>query len=289
MSLGTGTTLILVFLSIYQLLPLAFAIAEMNLTIVVNEEGSPWLEPRGFHRWTLAHDGGKRYGLLTTNLSEIFNSVLKGARFLPITRCVQLTFYRLVHYFDVRRPQGIHAQSNGERYAPHVVAKQEALKLKASAHSVRSFNWERGIFEVITHRGRNVQVVNLEKETCTRGKWEAYKYPCSHVLSACANLSLNSWQYVHKCYSIREYCATWASEFFPLPHEAYWPQPSFVGELLPNSNLKRVKAGHPRSTRIHNGMDIKEREKNNLCGICKKSGHNRKKCPSRPTRMGVDV
>ncbi|GJX69522.1 uncharacterized protein Tco_0305249 [Tanacetum coccineum] len=177
----------------------------------INPQARQWLQRHAFDRWTLAHDGGKRYGLLTTNLSEIFNSVLKGARFLPITRCVQLTFYRLVHYFDVRRPQGIHAQVSGERYAPHVVAKQEALKLKASAHVVRSFNRNRGIFEVITKKGRNVQVVNLEKETCTCGKWEVYKYPCSHVLSACANLSLNSWQYVNKCYSIREYCATWAS------------------------------------------------------------------------------
>ena len=81
-----------------------------------------------------------------------------------------------MHYFDVRHPQGIHAQASGERYALHVVAKQEALKLKASAHAVRSFNRERGIFEVITQKGRNVQVVNLEKETCTCGKWEVYKY-----------------------------------------------------------------------------------------------------------------
>ncbi|GKD26933.1 uncharacterized protein Tco_1233147 [Tanacetum coccineum] len=116
----------------------------------INPQARQWLQRHAFDRWTLAHDGGKRYGLLTTNLSEIFHNCLKelSLHFIRITRCVQLTFYRLVHYFDVRRPQGIHAQSNGERYAPHVVAKQEALKLKASAHSVRSFNWERGIFEI---------------------------------------------------------------------------------------------------------------------------------------------
>lgn len=92
---------------------------------------------------------------------------------------------------------------------PHVVAKQVALMSKSSAHSLRSFNRLKGIFELITQKGRNVQVVNLEQKTCTCSKWEVFRYPCSHVLSVCANLSLNSWQYVDKFYSIEKYCDTW--------------------------------------------------------------------------------
>nr|KAJ0204158.1 hypothetical protein LSAT_V11C500236490 [Lactuca sativa] len=198
-------------------------------------------------------------------------SVLKGARFLPITTCVQLTFYRLVHYFEVRRPLGNSSRANGDAYTPHVLLKQVALMSKASAHSLRSFNREKGIlFELITQRGRNVQVVNLEQKTCTCGKWEVFKYPCSHVLSARATLSLNSWQYIDKCYSIVKYRDTWASEFSPLPHEAYWPQ-SLFKELLPNLELLRNKKGRPRSTRLQNGIDIKEGRKANHCGICKQS------------------
>ncbi|KAJ0615348.1 putative transcription factor interactor and regulator CCHC(Zn) family [Helianthus annuus] len=251
----------------------------------INRKAREWLEQHAFDKWTLAHDGGKRYGLLTTNLSEIFNSVLKGARFLPITSCVQLTFYRLVHYFDVRRPMGSNAQANGDMYTPHILAKQAASMSKAGAHSLRSFNRQKGIFEVITQKGKNVQVVDLDKKTCTCSKWLIYKYPCSHVLSACAKLSLNSWQYIDKCYSILDYCATWSSEFSPLPHEAYWPNSSSIRELLPNSELKQDKKGRPRSTRLRNGMDIKERKKANLCGICKQRGHNRATCPSKPRRM----
>ncbi|CAH1440421.1 unnamed protein product [Lactuca virosa] len=46
-----------------------------------NQRVRQWLESHPLNRWTLAHDGGRRYGLVTTNLLEIFNSVLKGARF----------------------------------------------------------------------------------------------------------------------------------------------------------------------------------------------------------------
>ena len=35
-------------------------------------------------KWTQSHDGGRRYGAMTTNISECFNGVLKGARGLPI-------------------------------------------------------------------------------------------------------------------------------------------------------------------------------------------------------------
>ncbi|KAL4574700.1 hypothetical protein LXL04_021536 [Taraxacum kok-saghyz] len=155
----------------------------------LNPQARQWLENHPFDRWTLAHDGGKRYGLLTTNLSEIFNSVLKGS-------------------FDVK-----------------------------IAHSLRAFNREKGLFELITQRG-----------------------------GACAKLSLNSWQYIDRCYSIVAYCDTWASEFLPVPHQAYWPH-SLFGELLPNIELLRNKKGRPRSTRLRNGMDIKERRSANLCGI----------------------
>ncbi|CAH1444993.1 unnamed protein product [Lactuca virosa] len=47
----------------------------------LNAQARQWIEGHSLCRWTLAHDCGKRYGLLTTNMSEIFNSVLKGARF----------------------------------------------------------------------------------------------------------------------------------------------------------------------------------------------------------------
>ncbi|XP_076947273.1 uncharacterized protein LOC143619155 [Bidens hawaiensis] len=228
----------------------------------INSNARQWLEAHAPERWTLAHDGGKRYGLLTTNLSEIFNSVLKGAHFLPIRACVQLTFYRLVHYFDVRRPMGSSAQANGDIYTPHVLAKQEASMSKAGAHSLRSFNRQNCIFKVITQKGKNVQVVDLDKKN----------------LLVC-------WQYVDKCYSIVDYRATWSAEFSPLPHEAYWPDSSSIRELLPNSKLKRDKKGRSRSTRLRNGMDIKETKKANLCGICKQPGHNRATCPKKPRRM----
>ncbi|XP_076903752.1 uncharacterized protein LOC143558889 [Bidens hawaiensis] len=197
----------------------------------INPQAHQWLEVHTLDKWTLSHDGGKKYWLLTTNL--------------------------LVHYFDVRRPLGSSAQIDGDVYTPHVVEKQPALTSKSSAHSSKSFNWKKRIYEVFS------------------------------CFECCAKLYLNSWQYVDKCYSIIDYC-DWSSEFSPLPHEAYWPQPSFTVKLLPNTDLKREKRGHPRSTRLRNGIDIKKGKKTVLCGICRQPGHNHATFSFKPRRIDGD-
>ena len=78
----------------------------MNTIGRINVATQQWLEAIPFEKWVLSHDGGRRYGIMTKNMSEVFNSVLKRARSLPITALVQLTFFRLNSYFVVRREQG---------------------------------------------------------------------------------------------------------------------------------------------------------------------------------------
>ena len=62
----------------------------------------------------LSHDKGRKYGIMTTNMSEVFNSVIKGARSLPVIALVQLTFFRLNSYFVVRREQGANRLASNE-------------------------------------------------------------------------------------------------------------------------------------------------------------------------------
>ena len=45
----------------------------------INQDALSQLEVIPFEKWALSHDGGRRYGIMTTNMSEVFNSVLKGA------------------------------------------------------------------------------------------------------------------------------------------------------------------------------------------------------------------
>ena len=47
---------------------------------------SEWIEKEPPVRWSLLHDThGARYGIMTTNLAEVYNWVLRGNRGLPLT------------------------------------------------------------------------------------------------------------------------------------------------------------------------------------------------------------
>ena len=63
---------------------------------------------------TQLHDGGYRYGAMTTNVSECFNGVLKGACGLPIVAMVEFTWSKLVVYFHDRHKEITHDLSKGK-------------------------------------------------------------------------------------------------------------------------------------------------------------------------------
>ena len=68
----------------------------------LSADGDKYLTDIPVENWALAHDGGHRYGVMTTNFFESFNGILKSARNLPITALVELTYYHCVTYFADR-------------------------------------------------------------------------------------------------------------------------------------------------------------------------------------------
>ena len=56
-----------------------------------------WIEHEPVERWSLLHDThGARYGVMTTNLAETYNFVLRGNRALPLTAIVEGIMYGTV-------------------------------------------------------------------------------------------------------------------------------------------------------------------------------------------------
>ena len=51
----------------------------MDIVRKINLEAQRWLENIHFEKWVISYDGGRRYWIMTTNMSTVFNSVLKGA------------------------------------------------------------------------------------------------------------------------------------------------------------------------------------------------------------------
>ena len=122
-------------------------------------------------------------GLMTTNISEVFNSVLKGARSLP-TALVQLTFFRLNGYFVARRELGANRLAFAERLTPYVDVQIQARVVKAGSMEIVLYDHVQGLFHVKSRRGRTHRL-NLHEKKCTCGKTLIYGFPCSHMIAAC--------------------------------------------------------------------------------------------------------
>nr|XP_025607756.1 uncharacterized protein LOC112701177 [Arachis hypogaea] len=94
-----------------------------------------WLDRIPRDQYALAFDGGYRWGHMTTNLVECINSVLKGARNLPVTALVKATFYRLNELFTRKR-----AEAEAQINAGHVFSEIVTSKLQTSLHQ-ETFRW----------------------------------------------------------------------------------------------------------------------------------------------------
>uniref|UniRef100_A0A2N9GWD0 CCHC-type domain-containing protein n=1 Tax=Fagus sylvatica TaxID=28930 RepID=A0A2N9GWD0_FAGSY len=202
-------------------------------------------------KWTLAKDGGRRYGAMTTNLSECFNGVLKGARNLPITAMVEFIYFKLVHYFNDRRVKTQAQLSSGQAFSTHAMEIFQKWSEKASLHHVIEFNREEGTFQIQTQPS----------------------------LTTCASQHINVYQYIDPFYSLTEMLASYQPHFEPMKDAPYWEEDPNFPMLRPDPRLLRQR-GRPKSTRIRNEMDWRENQHKQSCGLCNQEGHNRKKCPN---------
>ena len=112
-------------------------------------------------KWTQSHDGGRRYEAMTTNISECFNGVLKGARSLPIAAMVEFTWCKLVAYFHDRHKQITSDLSLGKVWSDYAMEIYNKNEQKIAGHTLRNFNHEEGVYQVVIH----TTTIEVEGET----------------------------------------------------------------------------------------------------------------------------
>ena len=100
--------------------------------------------------WTQSHDGGRRFGAMTINISECFNGVLKGARGLPIAALVEFTWNKLVQYFHDRRKEYHYELSEGKKWSQYALSMWNGNKCESEKHYLKPFSNEELIFQVLT-------------------------------------------------------------------------------------------------------------------------------------------
>ena len=227
--------------------------------------------------WALCKDDGNLFHIMTTNASESFNGVLKGARSLPIKALVARTFFRSVEYLYKRREKG---EGLNSKPTPKLEAKIKARAI--DARRCRLVRFGRYKWQVINGYGEEYDVmINDSDVTCTCRIPLLQKIPCAHVMAACSAQGFGGntahHDFASEWYSVESYRATYDPEFNLVRDKKYWDP--YNGPLILAPPVRRL-VGRPKSTRCKNVMDEHQTPKTNRCNKCGSQGHNRKRCTS---------
>ncbi|KAL8487246.1 hypothetical protein ACS0TY_023791 [Phlomoides rotata] len=240
------------------------ALTVRNFEIVMREiEGldhgtHEYLRAIEVSKWTFCHDEDHRYGVMTTNISEAINGVLKRARRLPITVIVSATFTRSKNAFLEREEEAVKLQQNRSRWPDHVLNKFNKAHNLGMKHNVDLYNHSRKTAKVTTRVARmtyyRMYRVSLSDQECDCGKWKLDGITCSHALELCRQYVVDPRKYVPECYSTTEYALAYSSGFFTsLPDIKEWEEPNF--QLRHNHDRRIRRCGRDVTSRIHNEMD----------------------------------
>ncbi|XP_057760952.1 uncharacterized protein LOC130981379 [Arachis stenosperma] len=236
-----------------------------------------WLNRIPREQYALAFDGGYRWGHMTTNLVECINSVLKGARNLPITALVKATFYRLNELFTRKRAEAEARISAGHVFSDVATSKLHANQLASGNIQVSCFDRLNEVFKVREMPSGLEFAVDLRGLRCDCGEFQVDRIPCRHVFACCANQRLDWKLYVHDVYKMDQIRRVYRARFRPLGNPTTWPAyngPRFV----PNPYLRRVTKARPKMTRFLNEMDTRMLRRPRRCRLCGAEGHSRSRC-----------
>ncbi|KAL2236062.1 UNVERIFIED_CONTAM: hypothetical protein Sindi_1338400 [Sesamum indicum] len=225
-------------------------------------EAFQWLDRIDKEKWTASHDGGWRCEILTTNMSECINGVLKGARRLLLTAIAEMTFQRSVHYFRERLARSNVMLTNNQLWTDFAYKMFTRWHQNSVEHTVTKYHQFQQSASVVTRRqgghGVNTHVIKIANRECSCGKWTQFGIPCSHAQKVCAAVMINVASMVKDYYDIMTYKNTYSKSFEPVHSEDYWDVPGF--ELVHDPTIRiSSRPGRNQTTRIHNEMDWAQR------------------------------
>lgn len=131
--------------------------------------------------------------------------------------------------------------------------------------------------------------VNLQNKTCSCRVWDLTGIPCCHGVTAIQEARKNPIDFVEKCYSKETYMQTYSYCLDVIRGEDFWEDVQ-GDEVLPPLIVKKLK-GRPKKMRRREGWEgvvssdkkirVSYSGRKMHCGLCRKEGHKRDKCPDK--------
>lgn len=218
-----------------------------NEIATLNPACADYLTEIGFEHWTRSHFTGNRYNIMTSNVAESWNAVLREAREYPIVPLVEFIRSKLMCWFSDRRD---YATTLTNRLTPRVMELLACNFEVSAGFAVKKIN----DFEYdVRDKDGTAFHVNLTGRSCSCREFQCLMIPCPHAVAAavCAKISVES--LVSLAYSTMSLAAAYEKNIAPVTGVTKLPDLPTEFEFL-NLDVAppatRRPPGRPRKSRI---------------------------------------
>ncbi|XP_028072349.1 uncharacterized protein LOC114274585 [Camellia sinensis] len=209
---------------------------------------------------------GCRYCELCSNVAESFNSWVRGACNLPITRMVDSIRAKLMRQMAKCR---LVDQTWTDTICPKMESRLEKAFNEGRSWKVSQSNED--VYEV--HSFLSV-TVDIGHRTCSCFKWQLNGFPCSHAMVVVQKSSRDLNTLVESYFHVSECRSTYDATIFPIPTVEKPPFNQHDYVIYPP--VVKRPPGRPKKKRI---LLKGEQVQQIRCGRCGCMGnHNRKTC-----------
>lgn len=200
----------------------------------IDHKCAEYLLEIGLEHWARSHFQGKRYDVMTSNLAESWNGVLREARELPVIRLVEFVRTKLMTWFATRREK----------------ANKTTANLSGRVLAILRKNFEKcGGYEVLGIAEKEYEVrekegggfhVNLGTMTCSCYAFQTLGIPCTHAISAALKEKIAVESLVAEAYGVSKLRGAYGGSIYPV--EGY----SGIAGLVANVNGIHMYPPHSR-------------------------------------------
>ncbi|MCL7024003.1 hypothetical protein MKW94_007647, partial [Papaver nudicaule] len=228
----------------------------------------------GPEKWARVKATTGRFTLMTTNICETFNSVIKEVKDLPICHLVDFIRKWLMKWFAKHRQEA--------RDWPHYLSKSAYNIIQERWHVANKFVASHVYgeeYEVDACENLDQHSVYVDQKSCTCGVFDYQHLPCAHVLAVCETFLIKTDDFCGPHHKTSVWRSMYEPPIFPVGSSNTWKIPENVAaRVVLHPNTKPDKG--PRS--IHRKRSAIEKrakpKKQRGCSNCHQKGHYASTC-----------
>ncbi|CAE6074247.1 unnamed protein product [Arabidopsis arenosa] len=244
---------------------------------ISNSNLAAYLEEADLRKWARCFAPSHRYNIMTTNIAESLNSMLKEPRELPVLSLLETMRLTLTTWFHERREK---AAKHNKRLTPNVTKEmvlrfREAMTLDVSR--VDQFEFE-------VKDKHNKFVVHLRNKNCTCCVFDIDKIPCIHAIAASKRTNMYENKLADDFYLTDTWAKAYAESIHPSGDAKNWVFPDSITGFFCAPPETRVSSGRPPKKRFRSAGEFGvpgSKSQRHKCGRCGKEGHNKTTCRSK--------